>query len=562
VLISGIVVTHTLLRRIRPTLAALLLAACSGADDTPGGGATGAAPDLPAATGTPRARGVLVVLVDTLRADHVGVYGGPPGLTPHMDALAAESLIFENAVATSSWTRSSVASLFTGRYPTAIDVLTKEDALSQEVVTLAELLSAAGYATYAVSANANAGAHFGFSQGFLRFEDDLPQSSDNTAAEDAPVQYFPMVSAEAVTQRGFELLDAHPADEPFFLYLHYVDPHGPYLPHPGVLDEPEPAGRFSGSRQDLAALDALSDDERTAADEARIRWLYAGEVKYCDQWLGRLFEGLAERGLYDELLIVLTSDHGEGLWDHEVRFHGKDLYEEMVHVPLLLRYPDAFGVAPERVREVVSHVDVAPTILEACGLEPPPQYQGRRLLGVEADVRSGRRAGTAYAELTTHDIDIESIRDGDEKLIRDRSLDPEKAAPFDYVVRPRDTLLTIARRHPGRMPRRILEANPGLAPPDADWESIVLEPGSVLHMPSRERLSMADAYEWFLLTKDPGELNDISRVGEGRGSALHELLAHYRAMNEAGRILGEETDVENLDPALADRLRELGYIGN
>jgi arylsulfatase A-like enzyme len=354
-------------------------------------------------------RFIVFVIIDTLRSDHVGVYGEPRGLTPNIDAIANKGVVFENAIASSSWTRSSVASMITSRYPTKIGVLGRSDAIADSLDTLAEVLQVNGFRTQAVVSNSNAGKPFGFAQGFDRFV--LPESTVGYPEE---VGVHP---AELVTRKALELVDDLPLGESVFLYVHYQDPHDPYLPHPEFLDEREPPGRFDGSRRQLDAMDKIPRSELSDQDVARIRYLYAGEVAYCDHWIGKLFEGLEERGLMDHSLVVITSDHGEGLWDHGMRAHGQDLYEEMVRVPLILRYADR-KMGGRRISTPVSHLDLAPTILAAMGIPPPASYDGIDLASVLTDASQHGRS--VYSELEIDGLDLEAIRSGQSKFIRSR----------------------------------------------------------------------------------------------------------------------------------------------
>ena len=368
-----------------------------------------------ARTHHPPPRGVIVIMIDTLRADHVGAYGSTLGLTPNLDDVAARGVVFEHAVAASSWTRSSIASLFTSRYPTSLGVLGRDVAIAEDVTTLAETLSQAGdFETMGVITNMNSGRQFGFAQGFDYFETpDLKAGYPND---------FQIHIARGVTERALTLIDGLNGDRPFFLYLHYVDPHDPYLPHPGLLPAEEPAGRFDGSRKQLELLDKAPLESLTTADQDRIKYLYSGEVKYCDQWIGELLRGLEARGLRDDVLLVITADHGEGLWDHGFRAHGRDLYEEMVHVPLILQFPEAWKLGvPLRAREPVSLLDVAPTLLAAYGIPEPPEYWGTDLLPLVYGLPRPQKHDFVYTELDLDGRNLEAIYDRDLKLIRNRA---------------------------------------------------------------------------------------------------------------------------------------------
>ena len=503
-------------------------------------------------------RGAILIVVDTLRADHVGAYGATSNLTPRLDALASRALVFRNAVAVSSWTKPSVASMLTGRYPTSIAVLTEIDAISEEVDTLSEMLAPAGVRSFAISSNGHAGVDYGFGQGFESFDTDLERVG-------YPSGKRQMVPAEAITRRALETVDGIGDEDPFFLFLHYTDPHSPYLPHPGLLDEEEPAGRFTGSQKDLKLINA-QNDEHTETDRARIRYLYAGEVKYCDRWLGELFDGLEERGLLDDVLLVITSDHGEGLWDHGARGHRQDLYEEIIQVPLVVLFPPRLSPRPQQVDAFASHVDIAPTILGALGLTPPEHLQGRDLGAAVRDGTIAPRGDFAYSEMThlERGIDLESISDGRSKIIRDRSFDGGPAKPFEYVVKEGENLGMLAKHFLNSRGQvgRILRHNPGLKDLADDPRTIEPEPGTVIEIPARRRIKGEDLLEVYKLVDDPREQIDLSEGMDEPAASLIPLMRRMTADNLAQRIEGRKIRPEDLDPKTLEQLKGLGYLGN
>jgi arylsulfatase len=357
-----------------------------------------------------RPLGVIVVLIDALRADHLGAYGSTRPLTPNLDAIAARSDVFENAWTTSSWTGAAVAALFTSRYPSTVGFGGRFSAMPDAIVTVAELLAANGLECAAISTNSNAGAFFGFAQGFRSFE--APK-----LRRKVPGSPYPLFPAEGVTDAALEWLRNRTEHGPFFLFLHYVDPHDPYLAPPGMLAEPEPPGRFGGHSAQLWRLAKTPPSERRQADLDRIRYLYAAEVKYTDVWIGKLIEGLETLGLGSKILLVITADHGEELFDHGATGHGKHLYEEMLRVPLLISWPGMTERDGRRIAEPVSLIDVAPTILAAWGIAPPGEFRGHDL---GSPGRDSRRAsgGRVYAEMDLDGVSKNAIRIGSAKLIR------------------------------------------------------------------------------------------------------------------------------------------------
>jgi arylsulfatase A-like enzyme len=364
---------------------------------------------------------------------------GGGSLTPAFDALGRRSVVFRSALATSSWTRPSVGSLFTGRYPTAHGAQRMEDVLAEPQVTLAESLAERGYRCLGVITNGNVDAGFGFGQGFHRY---LMPPAAQMVSYPGDFEVHDAGTVTAFTLDQVRRLRAEDPAAPLFVYVHYVDVHDPYLPHPGLLDDPEPPGRFDGSRRDLERL-AAEGAGVTAADKERIRWLYRGEVKWTDLWVGRLLSGLADEfGSLDDALIVVTADHGEGLWDHGTRGHGEDLYDEQLLVPLLIHLPGMREGDGRTVETPVSLVDVAPTVLAAAGVPRPAAYQGVSLLRMIRGEPRPPEFAALYAELDFGDESLEAIRTASHKMVCTRRQPAPNAGCrlYDLTVDPGETV--------------------------------------------------------------------------------------------------------------------------
>jgi arylsulfatase A-like enzyme len=298
-------------------------------------------------------RSVLLVSLDTLRADHLGAWGNPSGTSPHVDRLARQGTMFRSCVAQSASTLPSHRSLFQSR-PASL--------AGDDQPMLAEILQSAGWATVAFTGGGNIAAELGFGRGFERYEEDRTGLSWGVPA-------FAAWLAEAER-------------EPFFAFLHTYDPHVPYdPPRPfDMLYFPQYTGPVRGSdTRDLCRRirglegqpPALSDDDRR-----RIRALYAADVRFTDAEVGKLLRLLEREGLDGRTLVVVVSDHGEELWDHGTVLHSHTVYQELVHVPLVFR---GEGVAGTLVSETARNLDVAPTILDALGLPPAESHRGRSL---------------------------------------------------------------------------------------------------------------------------------------------------------------------------------------
>ena len=304
------------------------------------------------------ARSVVLVTIDTLRADALGIYGGKDVSTPHLDQLAADGVLFEQAHATSPNTLPSHASILTGEYPFEHGVRSNVGyGLPDEAVSLAERVAEAGYATGAEVAASVLRRDTGISQGFAHFRDtDSPGVKLQTVVAELPqgTQTIPLKTREAaeITDAGIDFIERH-ADRPFLLWLHYFDPHFPYVP---------PDRFLIGSPVTHWPL----EPEGPELWKTRRR-LYSAEVSYVDEQLGRFVEAMAGLGLAENALLVVTSDHGEGLGEHGEGSHSYYVHQSTMRVPLLLHGPDI--PAGLRVERPVSAIQVAPTIMQWLGLE-------------------------------------------------------------------------------------------------------------------------------------------------------------------------------------------------
>jgi arylsulfatase A-like enzyme len=343
----------------------------------PAGPAAAAVP--PARSGMPN---VLLVMNDTHRADFTGVYGGPADLTPRLDELAADGVVYEHAFAQASWTRPSVATILTGRFPSSHTAVHKGSVLPQEVTTLAEVLQGGGYETIGIATNYNLTPFFGFDQGFADYRYLAPVNPLGAndvqskligieiakkiqtrlrGRQEWPEDYY--VVGETVTDLALERLDRRDRERPFFLFLSYMDVHDPYFRHP-----------FDGTG---ISHRANPDPDPDPALIAEMKELYAGEVRYWDAQLGRLLDGLKQRGLYEDTLIVVVSDHGEEFGEHGGFWHGTTLYDEQLRVIFVAKYHAGSGLPRgARVDAWIRLLDVSPLVIAQTGLPIPREMQG------------------------------------------------------------------------------------------------------------------------------------------------------------------------------------------
>jgi arylsulfatase A-like enzyme len=379
---------------------------------------------------------VIVVLVDTLRPDFLGCYGHPAGLTPFVDQLATRGTRFARAYAASTWTNPSVASLWTSRWQSQHGVVHLFSVLSDRERTLGEALHERGFATAGFLATRSIPAAGGFGQGFEVWEQVIEQAQlKGTGAQ--------------LNQRTLAWLDARPREDhrPLLLYLHYMEPHFPYDPRPDRLDAVLAPRHYTEAERDAwdarvnTWLEHSLEGMAHPDDVGVIRDEYLAEVASFDQALRELFDGLGTRGVLEHAVVVITADHGEEFHEHGLVGHGFDLFNETLHVPLLLLVP---GQRPGVVDDPVSLIDVAPTILELVGARAELRFEGHSLL------RQGAR-DPAYAELLLDAFGKEppqnrALVDGSRKIILtpdgreqfyDLTRDPGERDPdaFDGQVR-------------------------------------------------------------------------------------------------------------------------------
>jgi len=374
--------------------------------------------NVPGGSNTPN---VILISIDSLRPDHLGCYGYPRGTSPHLDALAAEGVVFESAASTSSWTLPAHVSLLSGLYPEVHGVNRNHRRLGEEAPLLAERLNAAGYSTRAVVSAPYLERRFGYARGFEIYD-------DQTVAFESHEKSHEAVTSPRLHARALELLDSRPEGRPFFLFLHYWDVHYDYRP-------PEPfRSRFAAEDVLPSASALLHGRQGQAISQATLDALidlYDGEISWVDHHLGRLFDALRERDLFDDTIIIVTSDHGDEFLEHGLLFHRWNLYETTLRVPLIVKLP-AGHHRGTRVASPVGLVDVAPTVLSLLELEVPLAMNGRSLEPLLED--PGARVDTAYfAELQGWE---KSLRLGRWKLMLRRSDDGEQQELFDLGADP------------------------------------------------------------------------------------------------------------------------------
>jgi arylsulfatase A-like enzyme len=354
---------------------------------------------------------IVLIVVDTTRADHIGSLGYERDTTPNIDRLAREATVFEQAYSHAPWTMSSVASILTSLAPRDHGITQWGQPLSTSHLTLAEHLSWQGYRTSAFVSHVIFDPRYNFDQGF--------QDYDYSALQGG--HPHKMSTSKKISELAIAWLTEN-AQEPFFLWLHYFDAHAEYLRHEDFDFGEEPVDR------------------------------YDSEIRYTDEQIGEVLQTLEELDRWDDTIVVFVADHGEEFLEHGRKGHTRSLYDEVIRVPLIVYVP---GFAPTRVTTVVSASDLAPTLCNLVGLPTPPQFSG---IPFAVDGRSFRveKQRAVFME-TLNEADKRGVRYDRWKLIQDR--ENAKFELFDLEADPGETRNVFSDHHEvaARLHKSILE---------------------------------------------------------------------------------------------------------
>ena len=435
-----------------------------------------------------RLRHVVLISIDTLRADHLGSYGYERATSPALDRIAESGALFLDASTTSPWTLPSHASLLTGLYPSQHGVKDHINRLSGSIPTLASILGGHGYQSFAVVNSHNLAPRYGLDQGFESFEY-VREWNDKTGFKRRIVS-----RGDRITERAIEWLKERDA-RPFFLFLHYYDVHSGFEPQPKFREmfaQPY-GGRISGRSRQLSAV-RRRGLQLSKTDVSHLVDLYDAEIRQLDSNLQRLFGVLEDANLNDDVLVIITSDHGEEFMEHGSILHGRTYYQEIMRIPLIIRGP---GVAQGiRIDRPASLVDIAPTVLGLLSLRAPDTaFDG---VDLSSALRSPKRANAANNRQPTDRLlfaeadhgneqpDLKRMaRQGRFKLVlnvatgesrlHDLLEDPDERV--DISVRESDRALRLERELQSFMKKEI---GPELIPaPDADTLELLEELGYV-----------------------------------------------------------------------------------
>ncbi len=321
----------------------------------------------------PRPHGIILISLDTLRADHLGCYGYHRDTSPCIDAFAKENVLFEKTVVQSPYTLPSHMSIMTSLYPSSHGVYNKNTRLAEENVTLAELLHDVGYQTAAFVDGGYMNALFGFNQGFDVY-DDWGGSIEQVEEVGKGIAH--------ILPKAKKWLNKNKA-KPFFLFIHCYDIHSPYAPPPpydNIFHDFVYTGKLEPSTETLIQV-AWKGMKTTDEDVRHFMALYDGGIRYTDKQIGDFLLYLKEIDLYDPSLIIITSDHGEEFKEHGSFLHWQLYYRPNLHVPLIIHLPNN-AARGARINELVQSVDLLPTLLDITGIPPLPMAEGKSLVPV------------------------------------------------------------------------------------------------------------------------------------------------------------------------------------
>jgi arylsulfatase A-like enzyme len=317
-------------------------------------------------------RSILLIVADTLRADHLGCYGYTRGTSPNIDRLAEEGTLFTRFYTVVPTTLASVTSLMTSLHPKDHKVSRNGFKIDPELPLVSEAFVEAGYDTAAFVSSYCLSSEFGMNRGFIHFDEEMKQS---TVLKDNKL----IRSAKQVTDRFLEWLDSRSREKSFFAMLHYFDPHWPYNPPPKVMHrfnarKAERRGELVSFRQ--AQMNLKESKGNPGEFEKNLHSLYCAEIFNMDRQIGRILSRLEEAAMEEEVLVVFASDHGETFWEHKDYFnHGLSVYDTTINIPLIFRCPGWIPAAEQR-DALLSMLDLGPTLCALSGIPAPKGFEG------------------------------------------------------------------------------------------------------------------------------------------------------------------------------------------
>ena len=334
----------------------------------------------------PATPNVILISIDTLRPDHLGCYGYKRNTSPRIDRLAAEGVLFENTISSTSWTLPAHAALFSSLADTVHGCTDTDKRLHADIVTLAERFADAGYQTVGFFSGPYLHPVFGLGQGFAEYVNctsyarALDDARTAAWANDLKVmrQSHRDVTNPTVYEAVRRWMNANGQSRPFFMFIHLWDVHFDFIPPPpyDTMFDPNYQGPVTG--RDFF-FDSRINARMPRRDLEHLLALYDGEIAWTDLHVGRIVDDLKRGGLLDKTVLAVTSDHGTEFFEHGYKAHRMTLFDEVIRIPLIIRYPASLP-AGRRIRPQVRIIDVGPTLLELAGVEPPTEVTGQSLV--------------------------------------------------------------------------------------------------------------------------------------------------------------------------------------
>ena len=451
---------------------------------------------------------VLLITIDALRADHLGCYGYRLETSPTIDRLAKEGIRFTDCTVQWPKTTQSMASMLTGMYPKTSGIRAFGSRLSSSFNVLSEVFRENGYRTGAVVANFNIGKKFGFDQGFDRFVESWQEAwkkyAPGKAFENRRGKVKMFTNATIVTDQAVKwLIDTRESKKPFFLWLHYMDPHGPYIPpraYEKYFVDAHESEQIVLSKLPKYQLYKDRENGQAVTDIGFYRTMYDREIRYLDDELARLFEKVKQLEGSRKTVIVFAADHGESLGEHDYYLeHGKFSYQPCAHIPLIIIKVGVLAQA-KTIKEPVGLIDMPVTLLELVDIKVPKTFEGRSLLDMMLGEKNASVPEYTFME-TGYDI--------------------------------KHPQLTV--RH-GR------------------WK--------LIHVQSQLDLAAmtGSEYELYDVYSDPQELNNLATQKPTITNALSKILHKWYASGSKHVNEASEVDFNTLDDKTKEMLRSLGYL--
>ncbi len=430
-------------------------------------------------------KNILIILIDTLRPDHLGCYGYKRDTSPNIDKIAEKGIVFTDFYTVCPWTNPTIASLFTGLYPQAVFPPAKhpqaiKQRLPEELETLAEIFRREGYRTFALVDHPSISKQLDYHRGFEEYIELFFKRGWH--------QWLGTKSSNVL--KDFSALLDKSRDNHFFIYLHLIYPHQPYSP-------PPPFNKLFGK-----GYQNLTPEEKQGVIN-----LYDGEIKYTDQLVGDIFHVLKVRKLLGNTYIIITSDHGEGFWEHGLWEHGNSLFNELLKVPLIIYPPGGRTAQPARIQELTSFISLFPTIMDFVNIKKYPNADGESLLKYLSGTKPKIEKNIIYGE-SPHSFYINAV-----------SCQTDQ---YKLIYQPRRPIINLSRTKKDILSNKFIQL--------------------------------------FDIRADPEEKNNLGSINKTLFQKIGTKLIQHKIKNDKKRMRFKTEKEKLSDKRFIEKLKSLGYI--